>query len=246
MLAILTICVSTSALGAKGRERQSFGSIGEECDVQVNGEGIRNACRQFIVLCRQLNLFIQGVVAIDGSKFKAVNAHDRNFTRGKLEKRMQEIDRCIERYLTEMDTTDRQPADIAEARTTRIKEKIATLTARIAQLKEIQALLDQLPTGQISLTDPDARAMATSTSRGLEGNNVQTAVDTQHHLIVVHEVTNIGGDRRQLAKMARQAKVAMATPDLQVIADRGYYHGEEIDACEAASVRFPALVSQFQ
>lgn len=201
-----------------------------------NGEGIRNACRQFVVLCRQLNLFTQAVVAIDGSKFKAVNAHDRNFTRGKLEKRMQEIDRCIERYLTEMDTADRQPAEIAEARTTRLKEKMATLTARMLQLKEIQSQLNQSPTGQISLTDPDARAMATSTSRGLVGYNVQTAVDTRHHLIVAHEVTNIGSDRSQLAKMARQAKVAMAVSDLQVIADRGYYHGEEIHACEAAGI----------
>ena len=193
-----------------------------------NGECIRNVCRQFVVLCRQLNLFAQAVVAIDGSKFKAVNAHDRNFTRGKLEKRMQEIDRCIERYLTAMDTADRQPADIAEARTTRLKEKMATLKVRMEQLKEIQAQLEQSPTGQISLTDPDARAMATSTSRGLVGYNVQTAVDTQHHLIVAHEVTNIGSDRRQLAKIARQAKVAMAASDLQVIADRGYFHGEEI------------------
>src|SRR5574343_671685 len=156
-----------------------------------NCEGIRNACRQFIVLCRQLNLFTHAVVAIDGSKFKAVNAHDRNFTRGKLDKRMQEIDRCIERYLTEMDTADRQPVEIAEARTTRLKEKMATLTDRMVQLKEIQSQLDQSPTGQISLTDPDARAMATSTSRGLVGYNVQTAVDTKHHLIVAHEVTNI-------------------------------------------------------
>jgi transposase len=201
-----------------------------------NSEGIRNVCRQFVVLCRQLNLFAQAVVAIDGSKFKAVNAHDRNFTRGKLEKRMQEIDRCIERYLTAMDTADRQPADIAEARTTRLKEKMATLKIRMEQLKEIQAQLEQSPTGQISLTDPDARAMATSTSRGLVGYNVQTAVDTQHHLIVAHEVTNIGSDRRQLSKMARQAKVAMAASNLQVIADRGYFHGEEIHACEEAGI----------
>lgn len=201
-----------------------------------NSEGIRNVCRQFVVLCRQLNLFAQAVVAIDGSKFKAVNAHDRNFTRGKLEKRMQEIDRCIERYLTAMDTADRQPADIAEARTTRLKENMATLKTRMEQLKEIQAQLEQSPTGQISLTDPDARAMATSTSRELVGYNVQTAVDTQHHLIVAHEVTNIGSDRRQLSKMARQAKVAMAASDLQVIADRGYFHGEEIHACEEAGI----------
>ncbi|WP_162085124.1 IS1182 family transposase [Sulfuriferula nivalis] len=201
-----------------------------------NSKGIRNVCHQFIVLCRQLNLFTQAVVAIDGSKFKAVNAHDRNFTRGKLEKRIQEIDRSIERYLTAMDTADRQPADIAEARTTRLKEKMATMKVRLEQLKEIKAQLDQVPSGQISLTDPDARAMATSTSRGLVGYNVQTAVDTQHHLIVAHEVTNTGSDRGQLAKMAKQAKVAMVASDLQVIADRGYFNGEEIHACEETGI----------
>ncbi|GGX78717.1 hypothetical protein GCM10011290_02640 [Vogesella alkaliphila] len=121
-----------------------------------NGTGIRNVCRQFVVLCRELNLFTQAVVAIDGSKFKAVNAHDRNFTRGKLEKRMQEIDHCIERYLSEMETADRQPAEIAEARTTRLKQKMATLKARLEKLKHLQAQLEQEPSGQISLTDPDA------------------------------------------------------------------------------------------
>jgi len=201
-----------------------------------NGTGIRKVCRQFVVLCRELNLFTQAVVAIDGSKFKAVNAHDRNFTRGKLEKRMQEIDRCIERYLSEMETADRQPSEVAEARTTRLKQKMATLKARLDKLKHIQVQLEQEPAGQISLTDPDARAMATSTSRGLVGYNVQTAVDTQHHLIVAHEVTNQGSDRRQLAKMAKQAKDAMQTSDLQAIADRGYFHGEEIWACAEAGM----------
>src|SRR5574343_446339 len=201
-----------------------------------NGEGIRNACRQFVVLCRQLNLFAQAGVAIDGSKFKAVNAHDRNFTQGKLEKRMQEIDRCIERYLTEMDTADRQPADIAEARTTRLKEKLTTLTARMVQLQEIQSQLDQSPTGQISLTDPDARAMATSTSRGMVGYNVQTSVDTKHHLIVAHEVTNEGYDRRQPSNMALKSREAIGTEQLDVLADRGYFKGPEILKCVEAGI----------
>lgn len=201
-----------------------------------NGTGIRNVCRQFVVLCRELNLFTHAVVAIDGSKFKAVNAHDRNFTRGKLEKRMQEIDHCIERYLSEMGTADRQPAEIAEARTTRLKQKMATLKARLEKLKDLQAQLEQEPSGQISLTDPDARAMATSTSRGLVGYNVQTAVDTRHHLIVAHEVTNQGSDRRQLAKMAKQAKEAMQATHLEAIADRGYFHGEEVWACTEAGI----------
>jgi hypothetical protein len=101
---------------------------------------------------------------------------------------MQQIDHCIERYLTEMDTADRQQSDVAEVRTARLSEKIKTLKAQMEDLKQIQGQLEQTPVGQISLTDPDARAMATSTSRGLVGYNVQPAVDTTHHLIVAHEV----------------------------------------------------------
>jgi transposase len=197
-----------------------------------NGAGIRNVCKQFVVLCRELGLFAKAVVAIDGCKFKAVNAHDRNFTRGKVEKRLAQIDQCIERYMDALDTADRQAPDIAEARTTRLNEKIETMKVQMVRFKQIQQNLEQAPTKQVSLTDPDARAMATSTSRGLVGYNVQTAVDTTHHLIVAHEVTNTGSDRRQLAKMAQQAKAAMAANELQAIADRGYYNGEEIVACE--------------
>lgn len=201
-----------------------------------NGSGIRNACRQFVVLCRELGLFANAIVAIDGSKFKAVNAHDRNFTRGKVEKRLAQIDQCIERYLTALDTADRQTPEIAEARSTPLKEKIETMKFQMEKLKQIQEQLEQEPTGQVSLTDSDARAMATSTSRGLVGYNVQTAVDTTHHLIVAHEVTNIGTDRRQLARMARQAKAAMEANNLQAIADRGYFNGEEIVACEQEGI----------
>lgn len=201
-----------------------------------NGPAIRNVCRQFVDLCRQLNLFSSAVVAIDGSKFKAVNAHDRNFTRAKLEKRMRQVDECIDRYLKAMDTADRQAPDIAEARTSRLKEKIATLKAQMVRLKEVQATLAASPDNQVSLTDPDARAMATSNSRGLVGYNVQTAVESEHHLIVAHEVTNTGIDRRQLSGMARQAKAVIGTTELLAIADRGYYNGDEIVACEAAGI----------
>lgn len=201
-----------------------------------NGEAIRNVCRQFVMLCRRLNLFSQAVVAIDGSKFKAVNAHDRNFTHGKLEKRMQQIDHCIERYLVAMDTADRQQSDVTEMKTARLKEKLATLKKDMAELREIEVQLKASPSGQVSLTDPDARAMATSTSRGMVGYNVQTAVESQHHLIVAHEVTNIGTDRSQLSRMAKQAKAAMETEELNVLADRGYYSGDEILACEEAGI----------
>ncbi len=201
-----------------------------------NGEAIRNACREFTLLCRKLDLFSQAIVAIDGSKFKAVNAHDRNFTRGKLDKRMQQIDQCIERYLAEMETADRHQSDVTEMRASRLREKITTLKKDIADLRDIESQLKESPSGQVSLTDPDARAMATSTSRGLVGYNVQSAVDVKHHLIVAHEVTNSGSDRQQLSRMAKQAKDAMEAPDLNVIADRGYFNGDEILACEEAGV----------
>jgi transposase len=201
-----------------------------------NGEAIRNVCREFTLLCRKLDLFSQVIVAIDGSKFKAVNAHDRNFTRAKLDKRMQQIDQCIERYLAEMDTADRQQSDVTEMRASRLREKIATLKKDMAELREIEVRLHESPSGRVSLTDPDARAMATSTSRGLVGYNVQSAVDVKHHLIVAHEVTNSGSDRQQLSRMAKQAKDAMEVPDLNVIADRGYFNGDEILACEEAGV----------
>lgn len=201
-----------------------------------NGQAVRNVCRKFVELCRQLDLFSGAVIAIDGSKFKAVNAHDRNFTRAKLEKRIRQIDECIDRYLKAMDTADRQAPDIAEARTTRLKEKIATLKAQMVRLKEIETTLATTPDGQVSLTDPDSRAMATSNSRGLVGYNVQTAVEPEHHLIVAHEVTNTGIDRRQLSPMARQAKAVLGTEELVAIADRGYYNSDEIVACEAAGI----------
>ena len=201
-----------------------------------NGDAIRNVCREFTLLCRKLDLFSQAIVAIDGSKFKAVNAHDRNFTRGKLEKRMQQIEECIERYLAEMDTADRQQSDVTEMRVSRLREKVATMKKDMTELREIEARLKESPSGQVSLTDPDARAMATSTSRGLVGYNVQTAVDVKHHLIVAHEVTNTGSDRQQLSRMAKQARDAMEIPDLNVIADRGYFNGDEILACEQAGI----------
>lgn len=199
-----------------------------------NGAAICRVCREFVVLCRNLKLFSESVVAIDGSKFKAVNAHDRNFTRGKVDKRLQQIDDCIKRYLTAMDTADRNPSDITEIKTARLKEKIETLKRQMVNLKQIQSQLADV--SQISLTDPDARAMATSTSRGLVGYNVQTAIESKHHLIVAHEVTNVGSDRSQLANMGKQAKEILAVSQITAIADRGYFKGEEIVACDAAGI----------
>lgn len=200
-----------------------------------NGKAIHNVCRQFVVLCRQLDLFSDALVAIDGSKFKAVNSSDRNFTQAKLKRRMEEIEANIGRYLAELDTADRQEPATKQARTARLNDKIAAMKSQMAALKEIDAKLEATGDTQISLTDPDARSMMTRGS-GIVGYNVQTAVDAKHHLIVEHEVTNIGSDRDQLSGMAKKARTAIGTNSLTAIADRGYFKGEEILACKQAGI----------
>ena len=200
-----------------------------------NGKAIRNACRQFVVLCQKLGLFSEALVAIDGSKFKAVNNRDRNFTSAKLERRMEEIESSINRYLAELDTADRQEPAVAKVRGERLQDKIAALKTQMKELQVIEVQLNETPDKQISLTDPDARSMKTR-GTGVVGYNVQTAVDAKNHLIVTHEVTNIGIDRDQLTSMAKQARAAMGTEELTVIADRGYFKGEEIVACHEAGI----------
>ena len=200
-----------------------------------NGKAIRNVCRQFVVLCQRLGLFSEALVAIDGSKFKAVNNRDRNFTSAKLQRRMEEIESSINRYLTELDTADRQEPAVAKIRGERLQDKIAVLKEQMKALKEIEIRLNDTPDKQISLTDPDARSMKTR-GTGIVGYNIQTAVDAKNHLIVAHEVTNIGGDRDQLTSMAKLARAAMGAEELTVIADRGYFKGEEIVACHEAGI----------
>src|SRR5271154_3343020 len=202
-----------------------------------NGPAIRAACAQFVMLCRQLGLFTRAVVAIDGSKFKAVNNRDRNFTVAKVAKRLQQVDASIARYLAALDRADREESDVAEAKTTRIKDKIAGLRRQMQALKAMEQQVQAAPDKQVSLTDPDARSMATSgRGTGMVGYNVQTAVDTKHHLIVAHEVTNVGHDRSQLSAMAKQARSAMGIEQLTVLADRGYYKSEQILDCELAGI----------
>lgn len=200
-----------------------------------NGKAIRSVCRQFIVLCQRLDLFQDAVVAIDGSKFKAVNSSDRNFTQAKLKRRMAEIEENISRYLSELDTADRQAPAVAQSRTVRLTDKIAALKEQMVALEKIEAQLESTGETQISLTDPDARSMMTR-GAGIVGYNVQTAVDAKHHFIIEHEVTNVGSDRDQLSGMATKARAAIGTRQLTVIADRGYFKGEEILACRDAGI----------
>jgi transposase len=200
-----------------------------------NGAGIRQVCRQFVLLCREIGLFEQALVAIDGSKFKAVNNRDKNFTPHKLKARQRQLDESIARYLTDLDRADRDPSLVPEERIEHLKEKLATVRAQMKKLEAIGHQLAAAPDKQVSLTDPDARSMATSgRGTGMVGYNVQASVDTEHHLIVAHEVTNEGHDRAQLTAIAQQTQETLGTKDVTVLADRGYFSGEEILKCERA------------
>jgi len=202
-----------------------------------NGKAIREVCRTFVVLCRKLDLLSEASVAIDGSKFKAVNARDKNFTEAKMKRRLERIEESIARYLAQLETADRRGDAVPAAKIARFKDKIVKLNEEIARLGAINTEMMTSKDKQISLTDPDARSMATSgKDTGIVGYNVQTAVDTKNHLIVAHEVTNIGTDRHQLSNMAEQARIAMGVETLDAVADRGYYASEEIRACEEAGI----------
>jgi transposase len=202
-----------------------------------NGPAIRQVCVRFVRLCRRLGLFEQALVAIDGSKFKAVNNRDKNFTPRKLEARKQQLETSVERYLAELDRADRDPQLVPQERVEHLKEKIAKVRAQMKVLDAIDEQLAASPDQQVSLTDPDARSMATSgRGTGLVGYNVQVAVDAKNHLIVTHEVTNVGHDRTQLASMAEQTREAIGDRALTVLADRGYYKGTELLKCEDAGI----------
>jgi len=202
-----------------------------------NGGAIRAVCSQFVVLCRQLGLFTRAIVAIDGSKFKAVNNRDKNYTVAKVIGRMEQVNGNIARYLRALDQADREESDIAEAKSGRLKEKIAGLRRQMQALKAMEQTVHDAPDQQVSLTDPDARSMATSgKGTATVGYNVQIAVDAEHHLIVAHEVTNQGYDRHQLAPMAFKAQQATGCEKITALADRGYFNGDQVLSCEGTGV----------
>src|ERR1700710_1898239 len=158
-------------------------------------------------------------------------------TQAKMQRRLEQIDESIARYLSQLDSADRQGEAVPEAKVTRLNEKIATLRQEIQRLNALNNEMMQTEDKQISLTDPDARSMATSgRGSGMVGYNVQSAVDTKHHFIVTHEVINAGSDRSQLSRMSEQARAAIGSKAIEAVADRGYYSGEEIVACEQAGI----------
>jgi len=203
-----------------------------------NGRGVRKVCVEFVSLCRQFGLLADASVAIDGSKFKAVNTRDKNFTKGKLERRVAQIEDSVARYLGQLDSADRQEASLARtAKIEHLNDKVAKLKEEMERLTEVEEEMLSRPEQQISETDPDARSMATSgRGSGMVGYNVQTAVDTEHHLIVAHEVRNEGTDKSLLSHMAKRTKAALETDALEVVADRGYFKSEEILNCDKAGI----------
>jgi transposase len=203
-----------------------------------NGKAIRQVCARFVELCREIGLLATASVAIDGSKFKAVNNRDKNFTRAKVERRRAQLEESVARYLSQLDTADRhEPTEALATKTERLKEKLGKLKEEMAKLAAVEAQMLASPDQQVSLTDPDSRSMATSgRGSGVVGYYVQVAVDTEHHLIVAHEVTTSGSDRAQLANMAKQAKAVLQAEELAAVADRGYFNSPEILACHKAGI----------
>jgi transposase len=203
-----------------------------------NGPGLRQVCARFVELCRELGLLATASVAIDGSKFKAVNNRDKNFTKGKVERRRAQLEESVARYLAQLDTADRQePTEALAAKAKHLKEKLAKLDTEMKRLEAYEKKMLASPDQQVSLTDPDSRSMATSgRGSGVVGYNVQVAVETENHLIVTHEVTTSGSDRSQLARVGKAAKAVLGADRLEAVADRGYFNSPEILECHEAGI----------
>ena len=188
-----------------------------------NREAICTVCFEFIELCRELQLFSGVLVAIDGSKFKAVNSRDNNYTVKSVKRRIKKTQENIERYLAKLDDVDAEEPEIREVTAKELRKKIASMEAKMDELKAKQQEVAEHPDKQVSTTDPDCRSMTKPGGGSVVGYNVQSAVDEKHHLIVTHEVTNDTTDRAQLDKMGKQAKRVLDANTLTVVADAGYY-----------------------
>jgi transposase len=203
-----------------------------------NLKPMRQVCREFTLLCKQLDLFAGVLVAIDGSKFKAVNAKERNFTSDKLTHLLQQIDQRVEGYLKDLDGQDNEEdaGTPGGAVVENLQAKIETLQQRKLLYSDLQAQLEASGETQLSRTDPESRAMILGKGRGTEVcYNVQMAVDSKHKLIIANDVTNDTGDRDWLSPMALQAKAVLGC-SFDAVADVGYYHGEEVKTCLEAGI----------
>jgi transposase len=199
---------------------------------------IKGVCREFTLLCKKLKLFGGELVAIDGSKFKAVNNRRRNFNEARLAKAIKALEEKIDGYLDELDQADDAESDPTEPppNAAQLRQKIAEMQQRKTKYQALQEGLKASGEKQVSLTDPDARSMVMHHRSTEVGYNVQTAVDEKHQLIVEHEVTNDPTDHAHLAEMAVRAKETLGVEQLEVVADMGYYDGAEVKQCVEAGV----------
>jgi len=198
-----------------------------------NGRAIRKVCRAFTSFCRDLDLFGGALVAIDGSKFKAVNNPGRNYTAKSLARSMKRIDKKIDEYLEELDRNDELEPDEPKFTKEELQEKIRILKEQMKDNRDLSKKIEESRESQISLTDPDSRSMAVGGKRRTSvGYNVQTCVDEKHKMIVDHEVTNNVNDHGLLSEMAIRAKKTLGVEQLEVLADLGYYDGYEVKQCE--------------
>ncbi len=206
-----------------------------------NRSAFRQVFREFVAVCRELDLFGRELIAVDGTRIKGVNSRDRNFTEAKLAKAMAESDERLTRYLRQLDEADKDDADRddedgpGDGTVERLQEKIAAICERRARLEEHRKALAQSGEDQLSLTDPDARAMHASSRIGV-GYNVQIAVDTKHKLIAEQQVHNKVSDLGLLAETSEAAREALGVAQIDAVADRGYFKIEDIEACEAAGI----------
>lgn len=200
-----------------------------------NPQALKKVCREFTLWCKRLELFGGELVAIDGSKFGAVNSPKRNFTEKKLRRMIREIEDKIDQYLKDLDRQDKQEAGQQSLSREQLKEKVQRYNERRAQYEQLKSELEQSGQSQISLTDPESRSMRVG--HGVKVSyNVQIVVDQKNKLLVEHEVTNEVVDLGQLSTMAKKAKETLGVETLEVVADRGYYNGEEVKACEQSGI----------
>jgi transposase/IS5 family transposase len=197
-----------------------------------NRAAFRAVFRQFVLLCRRLDLYGRELLAVDGTRIKAVNNKDRNFTRSSLREFIRRADEWLEDYLKRLDEGDVEDgATGGGARTKNLAEKIAALSEKRGRYQAMLAQLDRTGEDQISLTDPDSRAMAAHTKVGV-GYNIQVAVDAKNKLIVEQAVTNQVVDTGLLTQTAEPAREVLGVETIDVVADRGYFKIEDIEACE--------------
>jgi transposase len=200
-----------------------------------NLAALRGVCREFTLLCRQLELFGGELIAIDGSKLRAVNSKRRNFSEAKLHALAAQIDAKIDGYLQQLDAADAAEPNPVQPTAAQLQQKIAHLQQRRQQNTQRLEQLQTSGQSQVSLTDPDSRSMKVGQGTDV-CYNVQTAVDAKHKLIVEHQVTNAVTDMGQLTPVAVAAQQTLGVAQLEVLADMGYYWGDQVKACADAGI----------